>query len=279
MVTTMRDIARVAGVSQSTVSRVLNDAADERPDRRRDPGAGHRGGRGAELPAQPPGARPARRPDDAHGRGRARLQRPVLRRRDRGPRGRGHEPRLQHRPGPCPGPARRGHRAVHGARDPAHGRGRAARRHAGPAPPARRPAPLDRARRGHVAGLEPARVPDRRAGRPGRHPGGPEHVVDLGHRRIAFVSAHLQGDFRQREEAYVEFMDERFGGVPDGYLQRSRTRSPAARRRCARCSSCPIRRPPCARRPTSSPSARSTPRTSSAPPCRAGCRSSGSTTS
>ena len=34
------------------------------------------------------------------------------------------------------------------------------------------------------------------------------------------MSAHLQGDFRQREDAYVEFMTERFGGVPDGYLQR-----------------------------------------------------------
>jgi len=34
------------------------------------------------------------------------------------------------------------------------------------------------------------------------------------------VSAHLQGDFRQREDAYVEFMTERFGAVPTGYLQR-----------------------------------------------------------
>jgi len=46
------------------------------------------------------------------------------------------------------------------------------------------------------------------------------HLADLGHTAIAFVSAHLQGDFRTREEAYVEFMVERFGGVPDGYLQR-----------------------------------------------------------
>jgi DNA-binding LacI/PurR family transcriptional regulator len=46
------------------------------------------------------------------------------------------------------------------------------------------------------------------------------HVAELGHRDIAFVSAHLQGDFRQREDAYVEFMDEHLGGVPDGYLQR-----------------------------------------------------------
>jgi DNA-binding LacI/PurR family transcriptional regulator len=46
------------------------------------------------------------------------------------------------------------------------------------------------------------------------------HVAELGHRDIAFVSAHLQGDFRQREDAYVEFMDEHLGGVPEGYLQR-----------------------------------------------------------
>ncbi len=62
----------------------------------------------------------------------------------------------------------------------------------------------------------PTAEPDDRAG----IRAGLDHVVDLGHRRIAFVSAHLQGDFRQREDAYVEFMAERFGGVPDGYLQR-----------------------------------------------------------
>jgi DNA-binding LacI/PurR family transcriptional regulator len=62
----------------------------------------------------------------------------------------------------------------------------------------------------------PTAEPDDRAG----IRAGLEHVVGLGHTRIAFVSAHLQGDFRQREDAYVEFMTERFGGVPDGYLQR-----------------------------------------------------------
>jgi len=62
----------------------------------------------------------------------------------------------------------------------------------------------------------PTAEPDDRAG----IRAGLSHVVDLGHRRIAFVSAHLQGDFRQREEAYIEFMDEHFGGVPEGYLQR-----------------------------------------------------------
>ena len=62
----------------------------------------------------------------------------------------------------------------------------------------------------------PTADPDDRAG----ILAGLTHVADLGHTRIAFVSAHLQGDFRQREDAYVEFMSRRFGGVPDGYLQR-----------------------------------------------------------
>jgi DNA-binding LacI/PurR family transcriptional regulator len=62
----------------------------------------------------------------------------------------------------------------------------------------------------------PTAEPDDRAG----ILAGLEHVRALGHERIAFVSAHLQGDFRIREDAYVEFMDASFGGVPDGYLQR-----------------------------------------------------------
>jgi DNA-binding LacI/PurR family transcriptional regulator len=46
------------------------------------------------------------------------------------------------------------------------------------------------------------------------------HLAELGHTRIAFVSAHLQGDFWQREDAYIEFMDRHVGGVPEGYLRR-----------------------------------------------------------
>jgi DNA-binding LacI/PurR family transcriptional regulator len=45
------------------------------------------------------------------------------------------------------------------------------------------------------------------------------HLESLGHRRIAFVSADLPGGYRLREEAYEEFMRERFGGVPAGYLE------------------------------------------------------------
>ena len=97
--------------------------------------------------------------------------------------------------------------------------------------------PGGRAVAGHPARCEfPTADADDRAG----IRAGLEHVVGLGHTRIAFVSAHLQGDFRQREDAYVEFMTERFGGVPDGYLAAGREH--AGRRRggaAARCSTLP----------------------------------------
>lgn len=47
-----------------------------------------------------------------------------------------------------------------------------------------------------------------------------EHLIDLGHERIALVSARLPLDNPHREDLYVEVMRERFGGVPDGYVQR-----------------------------------------------------------
>ena len=101
----------------------------------------------------------------------------------------------------------------------------------------------------------PTAEPDDRAG----IRAGLEHVVGLGHARIAFVSAHLQGDFRQREDAYVEFMTERFGGVPDGYLQRVENTlagGEEALRALFDAARAADRR--VAPRPTSSPSARST---------------------
>jgi len=49
---------------------------------------------------------------------------------------------------------------------------------------------------------------------------GLEHLVSLGHRRIAFLSAELPNGYRVREQAYVEFMRDRFGGVPADYLER-----------------------------------------------------------
>jgi DNA-binding LacI/PurR family transcriptional regulator len=50
---------------------------------------------------------------------------------------------------------------------------------------------------------------------------GLDHLASMGHRRVAFVSAELPGDFWIRESAYGEYMRERFGGVPEGYIQRS----------------------------------------------------------
>jgi DNA-binding LacI/PurR family transcriptional regulator len=49
---------------------------------------------------------------------------------------------------------------------------------------------------------------------------GLDYLASLGHRRIAFVSAELPGDFWVRESAYADFMRERLGGVPDGYIER-----------------------------------------------------------
>ena len=46
------------------------------------------------------------------------------------------------------------------------------------------------------------------------------HLIGLGHRRIGFISAALPGDNRQREDAFVEFMNNQFGELPDGYVQR-----------------------------------------------------------
>jgi DNA-binding LacI/PurR family transcriptional regulator len=48
---------------------------------------------------------------------------------------------------------------------------------------------------------------------------GLEHLVGLGHERIAFVSGQLPGDNPQRLDAFVEFMTDRFGGVRPGYIQ------------------------------------------------------------
>jgi DNA-binding LacI/PurR family transcriptional regulator len=48
---------------------------------------------------------------------------------------------------------------------------------------------------------------------------GLEHLVELGHERIAFVGGRMLGDIQERESAFVEFMQSRFGGVPDGYTR------------------------------------------------------------
>jgi DNA-binding LacI/PurR family transcriptional regulator len=46
------------------------------------------------------------------------------------------------------------------------------------------------------------------------------HLESLGHRRIAFVSAELPTNYRVREIAYLDFMRDRFGDVPPDYVQR-----------------------------------------------------------
>jgi DNA-binding LacI/PurR family transcriptional regulator len=48
---------------------------------------------------------------------------------------------------------------------------------------------------------------------------GLEYIVGLGHERISFVSAQLPGDNPARLDAYVDFMRDRFGAVPSGYLR------------------------------------------------------------
>ena len=48
---------------------------------------------------------------------------------------------------------------------------------------------------------------------------GLEHLIGLGHERIGFVSAELPGDNWRRQDAFVAFMEGRFGRLPDGYVQ------------------------------------------------------------
>ncbi len=48
---------------------------------------------------------------------------------------------------------------------------------------------------------------------------GLDHLVGLGHERIAFVSGRPFGDIREREAAYAAYMEQRFGGIRDGYVQ------------------------------------------------------------
>jgi DNA-binding LacI/PurR family transcriptional regulator len=48
---------------------------------------------------------------------------------------------------------------------------------------------------------------------------GLKHLIGLGHERIAFISAALPSDNPHREDAFVDFMSVRFGGVPEGYVQ------------------------------------------------------------
>ena len=68
---------------------------------------------------------------------------------------------------------------------------------------------------------------------------GVEHLVGLGHRRIGFVSGQLPGDNTKREDAYLEAMHDRFGPIPDGWVNGSPTASKGGSLRCTCCSRCP----------------------------------------
>ncbi len=46
-----------------------------------------------------------------------------------------------------------------------------------------------------------------------------EHLAHLGHRRIAFIAADRLGDLRERQATYLDFMRERFGAVDSAYVQ------------------------------------------------------------
>ncbi len=48
---------------------------------------------------------------------------------------------------------------------------------------------------------------------------GLDHLVGLGHERIAFVSGRPLGDIRERQAAFTTYMEARFGRIPAGYIQ------------------------------------------------------------
>lgn len=45
------------------------------------------------------------------------------------------------------------------------------------------------------------------------------HLVELGHERIAFIAGRMLGDIREREAAFVEFMEEKFGRAQQLYIR------------------------------------------------------------
>jgi DNA-binding LacI/PurR family transcriptional regulator len=49
-----------------------------------------------------------------------------------------------------------------------------------------------------------------------------EHLADLGHERIAFVSGRLLGDIQERQDAFIECATERSGAVREGYIREVR---------------------------------------------------------
>jgi DNA-binding LacI/PurR family transcriptional regulator len=50
---------------------------------------------------------------------------------------------------------------------------------------------------------------------------GLDHLTSLGHERIALISTRPLGDIQERRDAFVEYMTERFGRVPPAYLRKA----------------------------------------------------------
>jgi DNA-binding LacI/PurR family transcriptional regulator len=46
-----------------------------------------------------------------------------------------------------------------------------------------------------------------------------DHLVGLGHHRIGFIAGHRRGDILEREEAYIDYMTRLNGPPPEGYRQ------------------------------------------------------------
>ena len=50
---------------------------------------------------------------------------------------------------------------------------------------------------------------------------GLEHLVKLGHKRVAFASGPLLGSVRERHDEFIAFSKRHFGGSPKGYVQQT----------------------------------------------------------
>jgi DNA-binding LacI/PurR family transcriptional regulator len=70
-------------------------------------------------------------------------------------------------------------------------------------------------------GTSPIEFPTMNVDERGGIHAGLRHLTELGHERIAFVSGLLPGNNWSRQDAYVEFMTDHFGGVPEGYVQQA----------------------------------------------------------